>query len=382
MFWFHCGRCGSLFQSDADDHQSRLCPECGFDPCTGIPEPAGQAEKPSLPTDGKPATKTKTHKPSAKRYASRGGNRHVMLKLMGGWTLVLALIVFGARQVWQDPNPGNPAEATTDAVTAEDAALLHSATPKCWAGFSAFLASSALEQRAQFVLAPGATASLMSRFYSLNPWTTIDPATLQFAGQSVLHLPGNTAIETHWKSQDGKQFDAVFRQENDEWFLDWEHFSRYSDYPWPLYLAGSGPDDGEFRLLARERLAEERKEESTISIVLYAPRFGQPEETGFQSPEFLVPRDSRDGRLLTAAFQLARDHKRPFGARLPDLNPDDMIRLRIKIRRSDTELGRRFEITSIAACHWYSIDDPGVDPSPLGAPASPPASSSPSIAEP
>ena len=288
-----------------------------------------------------------------------------MLKLMAGWTLLLVLIVIGARRMWQAPKPETythkAAAAANGALTEEETILLQAAVPKCAAEFSAFLASPTPEERNQFVLSPVTTASRMSRFYSLNSWTHIDPTKTQIVGRSILRLPGTTAIETHWKTEDGKQLDAVFRQENDEWRLDWEQFARFSDYPWALYLAGTGPDDAEFRLLARERLAEERKDESTISIVLYAPVFGLPGETGTQSPEFLVPRDSADGRLLAAAFQLARDHQRPFGATLPDLNPEDMIRLRLKIHRSDTDTGRSFQITSIAACHWYSCDAPGVE---------------------
>ena len=316
-------------------------------------------------TETNPKKKTNPRTRRDKAGTGQGKNKHIMLKLMAGWTLLLALIVIGARQMWHDPKQKTyttkAAAAAMDDATGEETALLQAAVPKCASSFSAFLASATPEERNQFVLSPVSTASKMSRFYSLNPWNHIDPATIQLTRRSILHLPGITAIETRWKTQDDKQIEAVFHQEDDQWHLDWEQFARFSDYPWSLYLAGTGPDDAEFRLLARERLADERKDESTISIVLYAPIFGNPGDTGVQSPEFIVPRDSKDGRLLTAAFKLARDHKRPFGSRLPDLNPEDMIRLRLKVHRSDSDNGRRFEITSIAACHWYSTDDPGVN---------------------
>lgn len=381
-FWFHCGRCGSLFQSEADETADKLCPKCGFDPC---PDLAARPEDQEKPAANEPAKskKTKAHGRGGPRNGGHAKNRHLMLKLIGAWTLVLALIIIGARQIWPETQPDH-LPSTTDATTddtaeevAEEAVLLQSALPKCWAALSGFLAAGP-EGRNQFVLSPVSTASRMTRFYSLNPWTDIDPTTLKLTAKSILRLPGETAIETHWNTPDGKQTDAVFRQQHGEWLLDWDQFARYSDHPWPLFLAGTGPDEGEFRLLARERLAEERKGESTISIVLYAPRFGHPGETGFQSPEFLVPRDSRDGRLLAGAFQLSRERKRVFASQIPELNPDDMIRLRLKVRRSESDQGRRFEISSITACHWLSIDDPGVDP----APTSSPASSSPSIAEP
>ena len=200
----------------------------------------------------------------------------------------------------------------------------------------------------------------MARFYSQNSLANIDPATLALTGSAVFNVPGGKVIETHWNSHNGKTLDVVFREENDEWRLDWEDFARYSDHPWPLFLAGSGEPEGEFRLLARERLADERKDAQTISVVLYAPRFGRPNDTGFQSPEFLVSRNDRNGQLLDAAFKLAAQHKRIFNASLPDLNPGGMIRVRVKIQRSEINLERKFEILEVLACHWYSVDDPGV----------------------
>jgi hypothetical protein len=39
-----------------------------------------------------------------------------------------------------------------------------------------------------------------------------------------------------------------------------------------------------------------------------------------------------------------------------------MIPVRIKVRRIEEGTTWRFEITSVTACHWYSLDDPGVEP--------------------
>ena len=204
----------------------------------------------------------------------------------------------------------------------------------------------------------------MARFYNLGSFTDVDPASLTPTARAILNLPGGKAIETCWDSTDGKKLDAVFREEDGEWRLDWDHFVRYGDYPWSLFLAGSGPAEGEFRLLARERLADQRKKSPTISIVLYAPRFARPGETGFQSPEFLVARDTRDGQLLDAAFALARSGGHVFGSQLPQLNPEGMIRVRVKVQRVEVDRERKFVITGVLACHWYSVDDPGVEPVP------------------
>jgi len=365
LFWFHCGRCGALFQSPPGEPEGRLCQNCGADPSTGIlnsPPPAAASE-------GNPADGSNSHEVAgnrSKRTVRKRKNRHLMIQLFLGWSLVLFLIVFGARRLWpsaqQESQPASEPHAdAAPAMTSDDVRLFQNAGPKCGEALAQFLTAGTPENRNQFVLSPVTTASRMAHFYSLNPIPNIDPATLELAGSGLLHLPGGKAFEAHWKSEDGKVLDAVFREENGEWRLDWEHFARYSDYPWPLFLAGTGPDEGEFRLLARERLAEERKGEETISMVLYAPRFSNPGEAGFQSPEFLVSRSHRDGQLLDAAFKLARSGGRVFGGKLPNLDPEGMIRVRVKVRRSEADLGRAFEITSVIACHWHALDEPGVE---------------------
>ena len=375
MFWFHCGRCGSLFQSPTGNLEKRSCPECGADPCTGILEPVAEPAAPPAPAAGNPETPPGKTKKRAKRSGKKTTHRHFMLQLIAGWTLVLVLIVLGARKMWHVETPDrSPATATsraTSAPTAEDLILLKEAGQKCAEVFSGFLAAGTPEQQNQFVIDPIHTASRMARFYRLNSLANINPQTLSLAGNTVLALPGGKAIESQWNSEDGKKFDTVFLNENGEWRLDWDHFARYSDYPWALFLAGSGLPEGEFRLLARERLAEERKNSETISLVLYAPRFGHPAETGFQSPEFLVSRNSREGQLLDAAFKRARAGKPIYDSKLPNLNPDGMIRVRVKIKRTEENLGRKFEITGVIACHWYSVNDPGVEPVEPAAPAEP-----------
>lgn len=351
----------------------RQCPHCGLDPVPGvekaIPAPSGGGTAEEPPASGSSPAARRVKRPS-----KSGRHRYLTLKLIVGWSLLLALIILGARRMWWRPQPDRPASATTaDATPVEDPAALREAGQSCAAVFSAFVASGTPEERGQFVLDPIGTAAKMSRFYSLNPSTNLDLHDLSFAGSAMLQLPGAKMLETCWKTKAGRQVDAAFRQENGEWRLDWDHFARFSDYPWSLFLAGSGPTEGEFRLLARERLAKERKEESSMSIVLYAPRFGIPGETGFQSPEFLVPRASRDGRLLAAAFEMAASGKRVFGSTLPSLDPDGMIRVRVKVRRTEVDMERRFEIKQVIACHWYSLDDPGVTPAEERPEETPPA---------
>ncbi len=364
MFWFHCGRCGSLFQAPAGHGADRHCPSCGADLSPGMTElqfTSSAAENGAISQEDDASR--------GKRSVRKRKHSYLMLKLGVGWILLLALIIVGARKLFPSrdgPSPDIPVAVSEKApvLSSEDTVLFQKAAPQCSDIFARFLDAGTPEGRNQFVLAPVSTAARMVHFLSLNSVPLIDIGSLTNIENDLLNLPGGKAFEARWESTDGKTLETVFRQENGEWRLDWEHFVRYSDFPWPLFLAGNGPDEGEFRLFARERLAEERKDEKTISLALYAPRFGHPHETGFQSPEFLVSRNTRDGKLLDAAFKLLRGGGRVFGGNLANIDPDDMIRVRVKVRRTGEKDERKFEITEVKTCHWYSLDDPGVEPEP------------------
>jgi hypothetical protein len=239
--------------------------------------------------------------------------------------------------------------------------FLDEALKECQQVLLGFLNATAPEERNQYVYSPVRTASRMARFYSLNPVMSMDPAKLVFHGASLLNLPGERAIETRWGDDRGRLVDVVFRQDNGEWRIDWSHFVRESDYPWPLFLAGDGEPEGEFRLLARERLADEREADEPLSLMLHAPRFGDPGNEGIGSPEILVDATSPQGILLTAAFRTLRAERTLFGSSLELMDPVGMIRVRVKVKRSEGETGRRFEITDVVACHWLTLDVAGVD---------------------
>jgi len=331
------------------------------------PQEAAKPEDGKTPLPERGAARTE-------RGVKRGGKKHsgrFLWYLYGGGFLLLALTAGGfylfqpdeksAKKLSDSGSESDSAAAKND----EDAVLLTNSLKICAENISGVLSSGTPETRNQFVFASAFTAARMARYYSLNPLVTIDPGTLTLTARSILVLPTGRAIETCWNSEDGKKIDAVFLEENGEWRIDWDHFARYGDYPWSLFLAGSGPEEGEFRLLARERLADAHEKTDSISIVLYAPRFAHPEETGYQSPEFLVSRDTRDGQLLDAAFKLARSGGQVFGSKLLNMNPEDMIRVRVKVRRIEADRERKFEIAEVVACHWYSVDDPGVVPVPV-----------------
>lgn len=351
----------------------RLCSSCGRNPSLGIEPPRADEAVPAPAPTGNPGEREK--RPVKKRKRS-----YLMLQLILGWSVLFAAIIYGARWKWgaqlKDNQRTVSEAAPKNVVPAQDVILLDQAAPLCSQTFSGFLAAGTPEQQNQFVLSPITTAARMARFFSLNPLVVIDPQKLALSKHAVLHLPGRRAIETYWSSSDGRELDAVFMEENGEWRLDWDHYVRFSEYPWPLFLAGSGPEQVEFRLLARERLADERKAADTISIVFYPPRFGSNTEMGVKSPEFLVKRDSKNGRLIDAAFKLEKAGKRVFGVNLPSATPEGFIRVRVKVRRVEEAGERRVELEDVIACHWYYHDASGVEipDQPLKPDSPPPAS--------
>lgn len=376
MFWFHCGRCGSLFQSQPGDSDERLCPKCGLDPSPGIQPAARDAIPAAAP--GSPESAEDSASPArAKQKVKRRKNRHLMLKIFGGWLVLLIIIFVTVRNLYHDESSEKAAASEPVGDRPEDLNpdddFIQKHAQACATTFSGFIAQTAPEQCSEFVLTPTGTVGRMARFQTYNSLPKLEPESLRVESQTLLHFADGNGIELRWTTKDGMRFETLFREAREEWKLDWEHFARFSDYSWSLFLAGSGPDECEFRLLARERLVEERKDkDKTISVVFYSPKFGQPLETGFQSPEFLVPRDTPAGRALEAGFRDAAAGKQPFGSKLPSPNPDGIIRVRVKVKRIETNGERRFEVTDVPACHWYSSNEPGTDPS-ASSPADPPA---------
>jgi hypothetical protein len=203
----------------------------------------------------------------------------------------------------------------------------------------------------------------MAGFYRNNPFPSVDVHRLKRIGQEPILVGDEWMIETRWQSPEGIAFDAVFRREGSVWKLDWEHFSRYSDHPWALFLAGEGPDEAEFRLLARN-VAEGDKAEMTgsrLRFVLMSPVFGKAGETGMASPELVVDRRSDEGLLLQEAFQAKSEGTRLFGGTMAPMEPEELARVRVRIKRGEFGGTRSFTLEKVVAGHWLGVDEPGFD---------------------
>lgn len=365
--WFHCGHCASLFKSAADDVDGRRCTSCGKEPWLGMEAEAA----PSHSSPGKdPMLRIKVaevEKPAFfKREVRREKTNFFVIKLILGWAVLMVLIAVAIKLFSQEKRAEEKSQVAEKAAAGTladaDTALLHKSYPKILASMSGFLSAGTPEVRNQFVRMPVDTAGKMARYYQMNSMGYIDPQSVKGSKVGVIHLPGRKAIEARWESTDGRKFDSVFFEEGGEWKLDWEEYVRYSEYPWALFLAGDGPEEAEFRLFARERLAEQRSEVSKLNIVLHAPRFGYPTDAEGASPEFLIDQDTPQGKMLKAAFAARKSGKAVYSSDLENRDPEDMIRVRVKVRRHDGTLGRELIIEEVKACHWLAITESGVDP--------------------
>ncbi len=363
--WYHCGKCGSLFPSSFGPDEDRLCEECGSKPGTGAwPVREKTAAPESPPEDRVGFDKVGEAADESGRKAVRKKRRtNVMMRVVIIWTFAMLIAVWLRHHYAQKVKEKEKQEAvagkmTTGTLADERVALLNSALPECHRALGGFLTSGSPEARNQFVVDAIDTAGKMATFYSYNAFPKVDVTGLSRSSQDIIKVGEEWMVSTRWKGKDGIEFDAIFRRDRGTWKLDWQHFNRYSEYPWTLFLSGEGPDEAEFRLLGRLRLSGDEVEQSgaRLPFVMLAPEFGKPAETGMESPELIVDRRSDDGILLEAAFAARKNNETIFGEKQKAMEPPGLVRLHVRVKRLNLAGQRSFRLEKIIACHW--IDTP------------------------
>jgi hypothetical protein len=342
--WYHCTRCGSLFKGVADPEQRGVCPDCGGDPC-------GESEV--LPAGSGPVRvrrKIRKKQPGKVSRRKDKGKARALMVVVILWVFLLAagaiLMTRGGSQ--DGPQVADPTEPTRQEI--EDQRLLHDKLGDCGRRFSEFRAAQDVGSRALHVLGAGRAVQRMTRVQQFNPSYSTNEA-VKIEEYRVIHTPAGRAIETLWKQEDGQRLEAVFFEEEDEWKIDWDAFARAGTESWPLFLAGRGHGEGEFRLLARERIGADGRDDEFLGLVLYAARNGRLEEASAPSPEIRVLRNSPVGSRIEEAFAIRKEGIGAFGSKLVAHDPDEMIRLRVRISR-EGEDERVFKIEELVACHW------------------------------
>ncbi|MBK1882359.1 hypothetical protein JIN85_08035 [Luteolibacter pohnpeiensis] len=287
-------------------------------------------------------------------------------KLILFWVVLLVAIVVAVKfKSHPQQTKDVPDTRVTRNLVSEDAGFIQDAYPQFASTLGGFLNAKTPEAKNQFVHDPVDIVGAIDRFYRSNPMADIDLRSLHYAGGQVLRCNGRKAISTRWKT-DTETIDAVFYREKGEWRLDWKQFVRYSQVPWPVFLAENGEDTSEFRLLARLRtttsgddLQQEASNVPKLRLILYNPKFGHPGEMGEPSPEFEVDAESTMGRRLKAAFESKKDEA-TFG-NLANLDPEGMIRVRVRVSRTQEAGVRKFELVDLISTHWLSDNFPNID---------------------
>jgi len=385
--FFHCGRCGRFFRAEAGVALVRRCPHCGGDPALALsdrrdprlPIAAGDivrdmalgAEPGAAGNEAAAAESRHQHRAGHRRRVSPALRRLVIF--IAAWVALLGVVAVVMKVVndrreseeLQRMNEykrtrGDKQEGLVISERVRDREFLDDVFGPCQRALTGFLQATSPEERLQWVCDPLRLTGPLSRFYQTN--TAFVPGdALENEYLGVIETSTGVIVESLWKGPEGRRIEAVFRKQDDQWRLDWEAFVRFSEVPWVMFVAGGGEEVGEFRLLARERLANERRLEPSISLVMHPPRFGVPDEPGPVSSEFVVPRLSDAGRKLGTLFRMRRDGEVPLGARVPGEDPEDMIRVRVRVRRiDDDKTRRRYEIEEVLAGHWLGIEDTGI----------------------
>lgn len=361
-YWHHCGRCGSLFSAEMTGDSGKVCPDCGQSPSVDAGDSVS-AVKPA----GQEIQKVRLKQPVERNH--RPGRKMLLfLKVFVAWLVVIGLIVLTAH--WfksKDPQsqtqvPVEKYVGSVELLHDQDRKLLEVAVPVCRKVLVDFLSAKRASQRLELVIHSEVVAERLANYYEMPPPLTTEPEQLNLQASTVVHLPEGDTVLTQWDSPEGLRFDAAFRQVDSVWKLDWDHFTRHSECNWALFLAGSGPDEAEFRLLARERYQMEGNAMKDCNVMLYAPEMKRFDDAGLKAAVMPLPGDSRDAKLLRAAFQSMRDGKPLFRSTMRDINPQDMIRVRVRVKRVDAPGRNRFEIVRVLACHWYSSKAWGVLP--------------------
>ncbi len=345
-----------MFRARMGENEVRRCDSCGRDPGHDQWDVGASFSAAVLPPLRDKAESVSAVDAPKVRHKRKKNTALIMILLWAGF---MGLLILLGRYFWQNQDESARRDARNQPRSAEsylEEKLLQDHLPAIYQTFAAHVVAANNEQRAQMVLDPIRVTPRMVRFFELNPLIRIDPGSVKPRSSTVLRLPEGEAVEVLWVDGD-RVYDTLFFRSNGEWRLDWEHFARYSDFPLSLFLAGTGPDEAEFRVFARERLAKERKHEPEISVVLYSAMAGKPREAGVQTPEFLVPRHTSMGKRLESAFRQAREGVRPFGSRLAVEEPGDLIRVRVRVRRKEVDGVRTFEIMDVPACHWFGMTD-------------------------
>lgn len=378
--WHHCGKCGEIYKASAD----APCPACAR---TSLParkkinvhtvnagashtrkefNPKLIVEQPSAPKLVRIDTSVSTaDDPTASRKSTERKRKKstALVKFVIGWFIALALLAGLIKWQFGDDQPlpvTTPSEENVDpTLVSKNIDIFSRAYPSIIKSTGEFFDSRAAETLSQFCRRRPSLA--MTIFNDAAKASLFKPETAELIQNNVIHIGGQPMIETVWQDDRKRKMEIVYAEEDARWLIDWESYAKSSTLPWSVFLSENGDGEGTFRMLVRERLAEQKYNDLAMSVVFYEPSFFHGGPAGMITPEFSVDRKSRNGRLIAAALTARLNDKPLFQSIFPKTDPPSMARVTVKIRRIAKEQEKTFELVEVLACHWMGTDDPGVE---------------------
>lgn len=356
--WFHCSRCGALFRASSLPEQRGPCTTCGGDP---VAAPHTIDESGQVLIRRKVRKRRKNPRPEKQRRGSRKKAR-ALVRLVIIWVLLLCFYAAGVHFIGPQRSRelSGDREGKLNEQSRDDARLIQLAINDCHKRLADFLAANDIAGRSPHVFDPQRVIPEMARAEIYDPiFSSKEPLTLDF--HQVVHTPAGPVIQTMWRQEGGGLIEAVFiKDANGEWKIDWHAFTHAGSTSWSNFLIEEGDSEGTFRLLARERVGATGRDPDYIALVLYAPRFGNPSGMENPSPEIRVARNSLFGQRILGAFGDRTRGIGRFGNRVLTYDPEDMIRLHVRIaRKSGREAS--FDILELIATDWMEL--PKTEPS-------------------
>lgn len=292
--------------------------------------------------------------PGRKRRRGSRKQARLVAVIAGIWVVLTA----GMAVYMRIKYPEKPEESLTtgkvDQMSDEDRNLLFDHGDEIGREFSEFIRESNPLSRSAHVLRAPESIVKMTRLTSMTS-EIANTGRFKIANKYIFDTPAGKAIGTLWSFDTKQQIEAVFFQEDEHWKIDWEDYSRYSPDPWQVFLAGGGESVGEFRLLARQRAETGLLRPNQMGLTLSLPKFGSPGETSISSPQIVVDRDSEIGQQLQLAFNARAKGEDLFGSRIVENDPENQIRVRVKVSREIDEK-KTFKIDELIATHWFRFE--------------------------
>lgn len=293
----------------------------------------------------------KRSSPPAKRY----------LKWIGAWivTVAVVLLVVVKLQEAFAVNTGNLATIEQQLV-GEERLFYEREYPGIRKKIMGFLAVKTVDQMAEFALDTNQLERRMTKHYKENSFRhsnlKIDPDPVYW---NVAYEESPGFVEVVWEAPGSEFLEAVFVKKDKEWYLDWDHFVRYSSMNWTYFRQRVGSETiGKFRVYIEEVSSGEGSNfKPWVKVKLYPPYRERERREREESQTILLSENDPVTAKVIELFSQRSGQSKGYS----ELWERDQR----KLRRASLELewiedkvsgGETLAIKDVLAGHWRSLE--------------------------